>query len=377
MNDSKLVVTKYKSFNACFKFEEGVLSDLFLEKEQNININDIYIGRVTSVKKDLCAYFVEYQKGVTGYLPFSETFENESFKQGDLVPVLIKKEPIKTKGATLTTKLSVSGMSVVLTTDDNKLHVSGKINKEKAKELKGLFDSECNEYGIILRTNCTAYSSAFIKEEINCYKNILDEIIKNAPFRALFTCLYKGKSSLFQKICSLKADTYSEIVTDNPEMFEELKTLNNVRFYDDKEIPLKAVYSFDKAYKLATDRKVNLKSGGYLIIEPTEALVSIDVNSGCITNRKTKQENTEIINSEACVEVARQMRLRNLSGIIIVDFINTESKEERDNLISLMRKELKKDIVKASVIDITALGLMEITREKKYDTIYGFLSGNN
>lgn len=377
MNDSKLVVTKYKTYNACFKFEEGILSDLFLEKQQNLNINDIYVGRVTSVKKDLCAYFVEYQKGVTGYLPFAETFENESFKQGDLVPVLIKKEPIKTKGATLTTKLSVSGLSVVLTSDDKKLHVSGKINKEKAKELTQLFDKECNKYGIILRTNCISYSVSFVKEEIDYYEKVLDEIIRNAPFRAAFTCLYKGKCSLFQKICSIKTDTYSEIITDNPEMFEELKILNNVRFYDDKKLPLKAIYSFDKAYNLATDRKVNLKSGGYIIIEPTEALVSIDVNSGCITNRKSKQENTAIINSEACMEVARQIRLRNLSGIIIVDFINTASTEERDNLISLMKTELKKDIVKASVIDITPLGLMEITREKKYDTIYGFLSGNN
>lgn len=376
MNDSKLVVTEYHEYLTCFKFEGSVLSELFLDRNKDIKVNDIYIGRISNVKDDLHAYFVEFQKGIIGYLPFSET-DKIKYKQGDLIPVQVTSELIKTKSYSLTKKLSLSLIASVLTTDDNQIHVSSKINKDKSKELLSHFEKINHKYGIILRTNSLHYSYEFLEDEILKGEKVLDKILAEAPYRNAFYKLYEGKSSLFQRINSLPSDSYSEIITDEASLYNELNVLRNVRLYKDESLPLKALYSFDKAFSLATERKVNLKSGGYLIIEPTEALTVIDVNSGCITNKKSKEENTKTINTEACIEAARQIRLRNLSGIIIIDFINTSSEEDKEYLISLMKKELKKDILKATVIDITKLGLMEITREKKYETIYDFLSGNN
>ena len=155
-------------------------------------------------------------------------------------------------------------------------------------------------------------------------------------------------------------------------MYEELKTLDNVRFYNDS-FPLNALFSFDKAYLTATSKKINLRNGAFLIIEPTEALTVIDVNSGKFDKRLSKDDYIKNVNEEACIEIARQLRLRNLSGIILVDFINIERREDEDALISLMKKEIKQDNLKTTVVDFTSLGLMEITREKKYASIYDLI----
>ena len=142
------------------------------------------------------------------------------------------------------------------------------------------------------------------------------------------------------------------------------QAIPNLSLYTDENLPLMKLYRLESVLKSATDRRVWMKSGGYLVIEPTEALTVIDVNTGKYTGKKTPAETILKINLEAAHEVARQLSLRNLSGIIIVDFIDMESKEDQETLMRTLGEELSRDPVKTILVDMTRLGLVEITRKK-------------
>ncbi|MCR4679076.1 MAG: ribonuclease E/G [Lachnospiraceae bacterium] len=378
MNDNKLILTKYRDFNAAFLFKDGDIDELILSRDTEFNVGDIYVGRVSTVKNDLKACFVEFKESVNGYLPFEDIYPecllNRSYDgrliQGDLVCVQVVKEPLKTKGATLSMRLTLTGALSVVTLDDPKVHISSKLNKEYKKQADEYFKGKSFGYGFVLRTNAADASFEEIEAEITKNAETFKELVSIMKFRSAFTCLYKAESSFVQRIRSIKSDRYDEAVTDNTKLLEELKGLKNLRLYDDQRLPLKAVYSFDKAYSLATEKKVDIKYGGYLIIEPTEAMTVIDVNSGKFDKKMAKEDAVEKINLEAAREIARQLRLRNISGIIIVDFINQNKDKNYEQLASTIRHELSKDSLKASLIDFTSLGLAEITREKRHSSIY-------
>mgnify|MGYP002572121380 CR=1 FL=1 len=168
------------------------------------------------------------------------------------------------------------------------------------------------------------------------------------------------------------ADELEEIVTDDKELFETIQIYlehygieaKKLRFYQDDLLPLCKVYSIEKALKEALSEKVWLKSGGFLVIQQTEAFVSIDVNTGKNIAKKEMQENFLKVNIEAAEEIARQLRLRNISGIVIVDFINLEAKSAESELLNVFGAALKKDPVPTQIVEMTKLGLVEVTRKK-------------
>ena len=385
MNDNKLIITKYKDFNAAFLFKDGAIDELILSKESAFNVGDIFVGRVSTVKNDLKACFVEFMEGVNGYLSFDDIYPecllNRPYDgrlvQGDLVCVEVIKEPLKTKGATLSMRLTINGVLSVLTLDDPGIHVSSKLGKEYKRNADDYFKGRSYGYGFILRTNAASVSFDEVDTELKKNSEILKEIVSVMKFRSAFTCLYHAESSFAQRLRTISYDKYDEAISDIPEFYNNLTGIKNLRLYNDSSMPLKAIYSFDKAYCLATDKKVDLKYGGYLIIEPTEALTVIDVNSGKFDKKLSKEEAIAKINIEAAKEVARQLRLRNISGIIIVDFINQGNDKCFEKLSSLIRVELSNDSLKTSLIDFTPLGLAEITREKRHSSIYDIARYSN
>ncbi|MBR6307331.1 MAG: ribonuclease E/G [Lachnospiraceae bacterium] len=385
MNDNKLILTKYKDFNAAFLFKDGAIDELILAGESEFNIGDIYVGRVSTVKNDLKACFVEFKEGVMGFLPFKEIYPecllNREYDgrliQGDLVAVMVTQEPLKTKGASLSMKLTVTGAYSVVTLDDSRMHISSKLRKEYKKSLEEYFKDKSFEYGFIARTNAYEADLGALEQEVVSNCSILSQVCKVMKFRSLFTTLFKADSAFKQRVLGIKTSSYDEAITDCESFYESFGDLNNLRLYTDEQMPLKALYSFDKAYALATDRKIDIKYGGYLIIEPTEALTVIDVNSGRFDKKLSKEEAIAKINIEAAREVARQLRLRNLSGIIIVDFINQNNDKDYEELSSVIRHELSKDSLKTSLIDFTSLGLAEITREKRHSSIYDIVRYSN
>ena len=170
----------------------------------------------------------------------------------------------------------------------------------------------------------------------------------------------------------------TSIITDDPQIYNslehylkenDLQNLSKLRLYQDDLLPLYKLCRLEQEIDLATSRQVWLKSGGYLVIDPTEALTVIDVNTGKYSGKKLRRETLKTINLEAAKEAARQIRLRNLSGIILIDFINMENKENQKELLAFLESRLFADPVKTRLIDMTKLELVEITRKKVYKTL--------
>lgn len=170
----------------------------------------------------------------------------------------------------------------------------------------------------------------------------------------------------------------TSIITDDPQIYNslehylkenDLQNLSKLRLYQDDLFPLYKLCRLEREIDLATSRQVWLKSGGYLVIDPTEALTVIDVNTGKYSGKKLRRETLKTINLEAAKEAARQIRLRNLSGIILIDFINMENKEDQKELLAFLESQLFADPVKTRLIDMTKLELVEITRKKVYKTL--------
>lgn len=170
----------------------------------------------------------------------------------------------------------------------------------------------------------------------------------------------------------------TSIITDDPQIYNslehylkenDLQNLSKLRLYQDDLLPLYKLCRLEREIDLATSRQVWLKSGGYLVIDPTEALTVIDVNTGKYSSKKLRRETLKTINLEAAKEAARQIRLRNLSGIILIDFINMENKEDQKELLAFLESRLFADPVKTRLIDMTKLELVEITRKKVYKTL--------
>ncbi len=369
----KIVVTEYKGRNTCFIFKDNRAESIFFDNSSGINLGDIYVGRVSKVKTDLKACFVDFQKGVTGFLPFENIFGETLIQreydgrlmEGDLIACQVVKEPQRGKPYFLTMKLSLSGIYSVAEIDDKKLHFSSKLSKEYISLYHDRFESLKLKTGLVVRTNAENSDIDEVIFEASNLSKTLNEIVSNSETRVLYTRMLSGKSAVYNRIKDINIDSYSEILTDSKDIFDSLNGLNKLSLYTDS-FPLKTLFSFDRAFSEATDKKVMLPYGGFLYIEPTEALTVIDVNSGKFDKKSDKDEAVKQVNFLACKEIARQLVLRNLSGIIVVDFINQKGSKE---LLSQMNELLKNDSVKAKAIDITPLGLMEITREKKYSPL--------
>ncbi|MBR5317798.1 MAG: ribonuclease E/G, partial [Lachnospiraceae bacterium] len=196
---------------------------------------------------------------------------------------------------------------------------------------------------------------AYLKDIVNLSTTSVDELIVD-------------DRALFEKLCSMygiaEADLWTKGSVSVPIDTVKVSETLNLRYYNDSLLSLSALYSVKSSLENALAEKVWLKSGAYLIIQPTEALTVIDVNTGKNVAKKDMQENFLKINKEAAIEIAHQLRLRNISGIIVVDFMNLTSKEAEEELMSTFRAELKKDPIPTQLIDMTKLGLVEVTRKK-------------
>jgi ribonuclease G len=178
-------------------------------------------------------------------------------------------------------------------------------------------------------------------------------------------------------LTDLREDSFNEIICEDLELYDFVRVVfpGKVRLHTDERISLSSLYSTKRSIELATQKKVNLKSGGYIVIEPTETMTVIDVNSGKFSNKKeSKEEMIRHINKEAATEVAYQLKLRNISGMILVDFINFEDKKDENDLIEYFKMLVKDDNCKVNIYGFTRLKLLEISRQKIRGSVYDYLS---
>lgn len=387
-NEGKVLITTYKDKEVALLLKENRLLNLYTI-ENDSKIGNIYVGKVKNVVKNLNACFVEIADQEIAYLALDEAKKpillNRKYDgrlvQGDDILVQIQKDAIKTKQASLTTKISFGTQYFVYTLEDASIGVSTKLEKTLREDIrKYLNELETDsgykdidfEISCIVRTDGGKLFEQNQEEFRKKYQQEKEEflnLLKKSLHTTCFTCVKNVLKPYLAVLGRFPSGCYTEVVTDLNEAYTSLQGhCENIRFYEDA-FSLSKLYSLETKIEEALSQKVWLPGGGYLVIEQTECLTTIDVNSGKMIKGTEKETAIWKLNEEAALEASIQIRLRNLSGIIIIDFVNMENKESETTLIQMMKELVKADPIHTSVIDITPLGLMEITRKKVYKSL--------
>ena len=355
MHDKKILLT-----------EDDVLVEQYDETEKGIE-GAIYLGQVQNIIHGLEAIFVNIGQDKNGILHFKDMVTPlEQIKPGMSILVQVAKNPMESKGAKLTEKISIVGVYNVLLTREKQVTISQKIEDQKeAKKLKTAITRELNdEYGAIIRT-AAQHEGAAAKKEIKQLINTWQEIKVKAKKAEPPVVIEPAESQTYRLIKDLTPKQLDSIVVKS---FEEYYYIDSIlRALDMNiatEIKKEPVTSdIKKQLTQLKNTKIWLKCGGYITIEQTEALVAIDVNSGKCTGQKRKSKAFIKVNLEATQEAAKQIRLRNLRGIILIDYINADE-DEQEYILKCLNEELAKDRAKTEVCGFTKLGLLEMTRKK-------------
>lgn len=387
MDKGKVLIIRHEDMILTVLTAENRLRNVSVCGTQNKSlVGNIYIGKVKNIVTNIQAAFVEIDKGLLCYLSLSEGKNpillsqrkwDGKLKEGDELLVQVQRDALKTKQPAVTAQISISGSYMVINArESGKVGISGKLPRTQKEALRALIEERGlnTSYDMVLRTNAGQLTGQpeLLEKEWNLLNKEMEQLLHNASFRTCYSCLRKGNFEYLNALKEIYFDEYDEIVTDDPEIYQNVRTFlaeqgnpAALRFYEDSLLPLFKLYGVESKIKEALGSRVWLKSGGYLVIEPTEAMTVIDVNTGKYDAKKADAEETYLkINLEAAKEIACQLRLRNLSGIIVVDFINMKAQEHQTKLLQELRNHVKKDTVKTDVIDITPLGLVELTRKK-------------
>lgn len=389
----ELIITKTGNKIITAKTEDSRIVQLMAENVGTDPVfGNIYVGKVRNIVKNINAAFVEFQKGQMGYLPLDIKqcpvhTDGTHYKEGrvligDEIIVQVEREAIKTKLPALTGCLNIPGRYVVLVAEGGRNSISSKIHDNDIRSmLSGLVSRYVTEdYGFIARTNSADADMEEITTEIENLVKKYSEIVNYGKHKTIFTCLYNAPPGYLSSITGSYDKDLGKILTDSEEIYNNIKLFfsgkgsvlsGKLELWDSSNGKLDAVYNISKTAERALMPKVWLKSGAYIIIQPTEALVAIDVNTGkAISKKKDVQKTFFKVNMEAAKEIAVQLRLRNLSGMILIDFIDMEDKENNQQLMEFLRHELAKDNIQTKLVDMTKLGLVEVTRKKVRKPLY-------
>ena len=356
--------------------EDDKLVELLIdEAEDNKLVSNIYRGIVKNVKAGLEACFVDIGMEKLAYLPLKN---DSNIKSGMDIMVQVNKDAVGTKGPKLNLEVSLSGRYLVYIPSNDRITISNRLqNEEERFRLKKIVKSLVgNDCGIIIRTEAQGCTQEELEKDFIELKTKYDLICKEFKLGIGPKPLYKELSTVSKYINDNVNEDVEEIVVNDTEKYNEIKSiLSNINKDYIQKLVLEEnkdvfdLYKVSKEIEKALSKKVWLKSGGYLIIEKTEALTVIDVNTGKFTGSLSREETMYKTNLEACEEIARQLKIRDIGGIIIVDFIDLHKKKYKENLIKKLEEALKSDKRKSEVLGITRLGLVEIARRREKDSI--------
>ncbi len=343
-------------------------------------VGNVYKGVVQNVLPGMQAAFVDIGRSKNAYLYIGDG-KADTIRQGkrtpihvgQVLPVQITKEEVGTKGPRATLHLAIPGRSVVLLPKSSYIGTSHKI--QDAKERKRLFDiakAACPEgMGVILRTAAAGQEAEIIRQDISSLASLWQSVEKRQKSVKNTGLIYQDADIVLRIVRDFFTDDVETMVIDEEkvynkvvEMLRELKPqwAEKVQLYRGRDIF--AEYGIEQAANSLGDRQVQLKSGGFLVIDKTEAMTVIDVNTGSFVGNINLGETAFALNQEAAKEVMRQLRLRDIGGIVLVDFIDMEKPAYNEALLQQMRQLAQQDPTKVNVVDITSLGLVEITRKK-------------
>ena len=352
--------------------EDNKLEEIYIEREKEKEISgNIYKGKIVDILNKGEIIFVDIGLEKNAFLSFENKKNIPKFNISDSLIVQVETDARDEKGAHLTLDYSINGENLVLLPNSNNLSISKKIEDlEAIKKLKDIFLNI--DKGLILRTKSVEKSPEALLEE---YKRLelIDNQIKKG-FKEKNTTLLYNSNSILKKALNLLDNDIDEFIIDDENSFNKIK--NNLeeneknyllkkikKYFKDEDIF--SYYNIDSQIERALDRKVYLESGASIVIEKTEALVSIDVNTGQNTGNQSSQNFIFNTNLEACKEIARQIKLRNLAGIIIIDFIDLKKNSDRKKILEELKRHLKKDKMEINSLDFSHLGLVQFTRKRQ------------
>lgn len=398
--------------------EDGKLAEFFTESPENErNVGDIYLGRVAKVMKGIRAAFIDIGFQQDAFLHFSDITTSDEYysllgedadvdedddddepeekqpppkKQGryskgnrnqdvnltrgqDII-VQITKEPVANKGVRVTSKVSLPGRYLVLMPFHRKVGLSRKIynSKERYRLRKIVKSALPKGYGMIIRTVASGKDESLILDDLNKLLTTWNEIENKVKKLKPPQILYKDLSTTSSVIRDLFKEDVSKIVVDSKKLHREIKATleeNSPGFVKRLDLytgnqPLFDVFNIERQLDSSLNKKVWIKGAGYIIIETTEAMTVIDVNSGKYAKSSNQEVNSLNTNIEAGKEIVRQLRLRDIGGIIVIDFIDLYEEKSRRKLYDELRKEFRKDRAKSTILPMSEFGLVQITRQR-------------
>ncbi len=376
--------------------EDGQPSEIYIERRGHERlVGNIYIGKVQNVLPGMQAAFVdiglernaflyagdiqvdrsEFQFGDGGQeMRINTPNIQDIVKTGQEIMVQVLKEPVGTKGARVTTHITLPGRTLVLMPTVNYVGVSRRIADETERSrLRGILDDiKPAEMGVIVRTAAVGKDKEEFQTDISFLERLWQRICKKKTLVSAPRMLHAEEPLIFRTIRDLFTPDIERLIINESEFYERIQIVANiispqlkdkVVLYQGEE-DLFDRFDLESKIEKALSRKVWLANGGYIVIDQTEALTSIDVNTGRFVGTDNLQETITQANCEAAKEIARQLRLRDISGIIIVDFIDMEDIADKERVLDTLKAELKKDRTKSNVLGITQLGLVEMTRKK-------------
>lgn len=365
---NEVIITRREQHIISAWLEDGEFAEFSSEPiTEGSLVGNIYKGRVKNIVKNIHGAFVEIDKGRLCFYPLDERKKPGRLRNEEELLIQIKKDGTDKKEPLATENIELTGQFLVLSSDKSFVGISGKIrDKEKKESLRRFVSAFVTEdFGFIVRTEAVRAEEEEIEREACRLSEKYYDIQERQQY--LKSCQLAATNQDFSSryVFSLSPGRVDHIITDDDEICEKAQESGyQVRRMEKKDQSIERGYRFSHALEESFHTRVWLKSGGFLIIERTEAMTVVDVNTGKSIGRGSKEDHIIKINREAAKETARQIRLRNLSGIILVDFIDMKEKEEEDRLLSFMQSLLNKDSKKAVAVDMTKLGLMEITRKK-------------
>jgi len=381
----QIIITNYKnSILSCMTDGKRILQMNVDPVEGQHIFGNVYVGKVKNIVKNINAAFVEIADGTMCYLSldkyltpiFVKHGNSEGIHVGDELLVQVSRESLKSKAPTVTTGITLTGRYLVLTGQDPTAAVSKKIEEtSKRKKLKKLADSLCTEqYGFILRTNAAEVEEEVLRSEAETLAEVYMKILEKGRYSVCFSCIYENIPAFLATLRDSYEGLVESFVTDDEKLLQRIQTylsnyqpedLHKLVFHNDESISLDAKFNIKAGIETCLREKIWLKSGASIIIQPTEALTVIDVNTEkAIKGKHSIQEQFYKVNMEAAEEIAYQLRLRNVTGIIMIDFIDMDDMNHRKSLMQALEEFVKPDPVKTTVVDMTALNLVELTRKK-------------
>lgn len=392
----ELIVVQKQDLKEISILEDGILKEHYKEKEDKKRLEgNIYIGKVTDVLIGMQAAFVDIGAEKNAFLHIRDILpkksnitgnkeeELENYKIKDYIKpnqkvlVQVKKDSNNIKGARVSTNIQIAGRFVVILPENDFITVSQKIeNEEERNRLISIVESVKNDkkIGIIIRTAAEGKEESKIKKDIENTLKELENIQKeflNSDDKV--PKIIKKNDTILEKILLDIADNKLEkIYANNKELQKEIEQILK-RLQEDVTIKVELVeeglenkYDLNSQIEKISNRKIWLKCGGFITIDKTEALTAIDVNSGKFTGKENIEKTALKVNKEASIEIAKQLRLRDIGGIIIIDYIDMNEETSREEIIELLKENLKNDRAKTQVMEFTKLSLLEITRKHMF-----------